>query len=188
MEPREVWRDEERFPRPDHPGPEFHPPAPEAFEDGAFEDEPLTFAAMRRIEYTARLHHMALRAVLQGDFLPPAQLSALKVIIRSPGMSQRELADALHIQRATATVMLQKMEKAGFIDRRPDREDQRVSRIYPTEMAIAQENEKRLAVNDYFQHCFTGLEPEEFRQLEQILSKLGNNIRDVLSAAPLDKE
>lgn len=140
-------------------------------------EEPQSFTALRRIEYIGRIHHMAFGAILQQGALPPAQVGALKIIIRSPGMSQRELADALHIQRATATVMLQKMEKAGYIDRRPDQEDQRVSRIYPTEMAVEFDQENKKAVDAYFESCFQGFLPEDFEALERILTRLGGNIR-----------
>lgn len=150
---------------------EAHPP----------EGEPEPFNAMRRIEYTARIHHMAFGSVLSKDGLPPAQVGAIKAIIRRPGMSQRELADELHIQRATVTIMLQKMEKAGFVDRRPDPEDQRISRIYPTEAAIALEEENKKAVDAYFEACFRGLTPEELHQLAEILTRLGVNIRAILA-------
>ena len=162
-------------------GPVEDIPAPEP---KPHDDEPQTFVALRRIEYIGRLHHMAFRSVLQDHSLPPAQVGALKVIIRNPGMSQRELADALRIQRATATVMLQKMEKAGFIDRRPDQDDQRVSRIYPTQLAITQDSENKKAINAYFDRCFRGLDPQEFLQLESILTKLGSNIREILAEGP----
>lgn len=174
------------------PGPDFEDPhgprdpisTPEA------QDEPEAFIALRRIEYIGRIHHMAFGGVLQRGNLPPAQMGALKVIIRTPGMSQRELADALHIQRATATVMLQKMEKAGYIDRRPDQEDQRVSRIYPTDFALEYDAESKKAVDAYFDKCFQGFQPEEFAMLEQILTKLGGNIRTIMAEGPKapDKE
>lgn len=173
------WEHGPDFDDPHGPGEPI--PTPEAEE---FSNEPETFTALRRVEYISRIHHMAFRSVLQQGSLPPAQVGALKVIIRTPGMSQRELADALHIQRATATVMLQKMEKAGFIDRRPDQEDQRVSRIYPTQMAIVQDAENKKAVEDYFSKCFQDFEPEEFKNLELILAKLGRNIRAVLEERP----
>lgn len=164
-------------------------PIPDPEEEG-FSDEPKTFRFLRYVEYIGRIHHMAFRTVLQESNLPPAQMSAMKFIIRTPGMSQRELADALHIQRATVTVMLQKMEKAGFIDRRPDQEDQRVSRIYPTQMAIIQEAENKKAVDDYFAACFRDFQPEEFEELDHVLKKLGENIRRVLAERPepVDKE
>ena len=103
-------RDEEWGPGPDF-GPPPHPGEKMTIEEQAPpEDEPMSFRLLRRIEYTGRIHHMAFRSILQEDGLPPAQASALRFIIRFPGMSQRELADRLHIQRATVTVMLQKMD------------------------------------------------------------------------------
>lgn len=180
MKPREEdWAPDMGFEGPC--GPEHNIPAPEP---ETFEDEPQSFTTMRRIEYIGRIHHMAFRSVLQNGFLPPAQVGAMKEIIQNPGMSQRELADALHIQRATATVMLQKMEKAGYIDRRPDQDDQRVSRIYPTQLAIDQDSENKKAINAYFDRCFRGLDPQEFFQLESILTKLGSNIREILAEGP----
>ena len=93
------------------PGPDFGPPPPPGKEmpieeQTPPEDEPMSFRLMRRIEYTGRIHHMAFRSILREDGLPPAQASAWRFIIRFPGMIQRELADRLHIQRATVTVML----------------------------------------------------------------------------------
>ncbi len=173
------WEREPGFePRPD---PCENIPNPETEH---FADEPETFTALRHVEYIGRIHHMAFSSVLHKSSLPPAQMGAMKFIIRTPGMSQRELADALHIQRATVTVMLQKMEKAGYIDRLPDPVDQRVSRIYPTQMAIQQDSENNKAVEAYFAACFRDFQPEEFDELERILRKLGSNIRTVLEERP----
>jgi DNA-binding MarR family transcriptional regulator len=107
-------------------------------------------------------------------------MNALKSILRAPGMSQRELADALHIQRATATVMLQKMEKSGYIDRRPDQDDQRIYRIYPTEAAKVLDEESKKAVDNYFSACFRDFTPEELQKLDAVLTKLGKNIQAVI--------
>ena len=148
------------------------------------EDEPTAFRLMRRIEYTGRIHHMAFRSVLQEGGLPPAQASALRIIIRTPGMSQRELADRLHIQRATVTVMLQKMERSGYVDRRPDPMDQRISRIYPTPAAVALDEEDRRAVDGYFSRVFQNFSPEELQHMDALLSRLGQNIRGILEDRP----
>lgn len=172
-----------------HPGPDFGPPPPPGREmpieeQEAPKDEPTSFRLMRRIEYTGRIHHMAFRSILQEDGLPPAQASALRFIIRTPGMSQRELADQLHIQRATVTVMLQKMERAGYVDRRPDPMDQRISRIYPTEMAIAQDEEGKRSIDGYFADVFQGFSTEEQQLMDNMLTRLGANIRGILEATP----
>lgn len=186
MKPQEAgWDRELDFNAPVCPG-----KGPAIEEERPPKDAPGSHTAMRRIEYISRIHHMAFRSVLQKAGLPPAQIGAIQTIIHTPGMSQRELADQLHIQRATVTIMLQKMEKAGFVDRRPDPEDQRISRIYPTKSAIQMEEENRKAVDAYFDACFQGLSPADYRHLEAILTKLGSNIRAILSQtpAPINKE
>lgn len=162
------------------------PPEPMSLEEEPSKDgaEPEGFLAIRRTEYIGRLHHMAFRAMLLQGGLPPAQAGALKTILRTPGMSQRELADALHIQRATATVMLQKMEKAGYIDRRPDPEDQRISRIYPTQAAKALDEEHNKSFNAYFDRCFAGFSQEELDAFQEMLQKLGGNLRAILNDTP----
>lgn len=186
--PEEGWEHGPRFD-------EMPPPAldPEqAFEKDADspEDESPEMTAIRKIEILSRLHHMAFRTLFRKDGLPPAQAGAMRVIVRCPGMSQRELADRLHIQRATATVMLQKMEKAGVIHRRPDPEDQRISRIYPTEAAILQDAETKKAVAAYFERCFTGISPETIHLLDEAMTRIGRNLGEILreNPDPMSKE
>lgn len=173
------WQRDGAFIGPHDPG------QPLSLEEQNDHVEPPTHIAVRRVELVARLHHMAFRGAFPDQSLPPAQAGAMRSIIRNPGMSQRELADALHIQRATATVMLQKMEKAGFVLRKPDQEDQRISRIYPTEAAIEVDEETRKAVDTYFARCFQNFTPEEFELFNSLLLKLGENIREQL---PISKE
>lgn len=161
-------------------------PMPEEVE--TFEGEPESFLAMRRLEYVSRVHHMAFKSRLQDIGIPPAQMGALRTITKFPGMSQRELADKLHIQRATATVMLQKMEKAGLIRRENDREDQRISRIYPSDYALCVDEEHRKSVEAYFDQCFQDISQEEVALLLDILSRLGNRIVQLHSPESLPKE
>ena len=153
-------------------------------EDVSREEDSPGFAAIRRIELLGRLHHMAFRTLLQEGGMSPAQVGAMKDIIRFPGLSQRELADRLHIQRATATVMLQKMEKAGYIDRRPDRTDQRISRIYPTEKAKILEAENQKNVAAYFDRVLSGVEPEEFQIMMRSMEVFRDNLRAIIDENP----
>ncbi len=48
------------------------------------------------------------------------------------GIPQSQLAASMEVEPPTATKMLQRMERAGLIERRPDPEDARVSRVYLT--------------------------------------------------------
>ena len=49
------------------------------------------------------------------------------------GITHSELAHRMRVSPETVTNMLQRMEKTGFVERRPGAEDQRVSRVYLTD-------------------------------------------------------
>jgi MarR family transcriptional regulator, organic hydroperoxide resistance regulator len=80
-----------------------------------------------------RLHFQRVHAILEPLGLHPGQPPVLFALARRGGLKQRELAEQLHIQPATLTVMLKRMEASGYITRRPDPMDLRVSRVFLTE-------------------------------------------------------
>jgi MarR family transcriptional regulator, organic hydroperoxide resistance regulator len=55
------------------------------------------------------------------------------------GIPQSQLAASMEVEPPTATKMLQRMERAGLIERRTDPMDARVSRVYLTERGRALE-------------------------------------------------
>ncbi|MEA3239597.1 MAG: MarR family winged helix-turn-helix transcriptional regulator [Candidatus Bipolaricaulota bacterium] len=58
---------------------------------------------------------------------------ALRQLWRTDGVTQSELAHSLHVAPATVTIALQRMERVGLIERRPDKRDQRVSHVFLTD-------------------------------------------------------
>lgn len=63
----------------------------------------------------------------------PGQIPVLGLVAKKDGLSQRELAKILNIKPPTVNVSVQRLEKAGFLYKKPDEKDQRVTRIYMTE-------------------------------------------------------
>lgn len=62
--------------------------------------------------------------------LTGAQYNVLNVLADSAdGMSQRELSDVLVVDRSNVTGMLDRMQKAGWVQRRDDPADRRVYRV-----------------------------------------------------------
>ena len=55
------------------------------------------------------------------------------------GIPQSQLAASMEVEPPTATKMLQRMERAGLIERKTDPTDARVSRVYLTERGRALE-------------------------------------------------
>jgi MarR family transcriptional regulator, transcriptional regulator for hemolysin len=64
--------------------------------------------------------------------LTRSQWLVLTRLYRRPGASQTELADMLEIDRASAGRMIDRMEKAGWLQRRADGADRRINRLHLT--------------------------------------------------------
>lgn len=83
------------------------------------------------------LHHTRAHQLLEAIGLYRGQPPVLRALWEQEGLTQTDLAERLKITPATMTKMLQRMEKTGFIYRKPDPEDQRISRVYLTEAGRA---------------------------------------------------
>ena len=70
---------------------------------------------------------------MQGLGIYPGQIPVLGMVSKKEGLSQKELAEILRIKPPTVTVSVQRLEKAGFLYKKPDEQDQRIARIYLTE-------------------------------------------------------
>ncbi len=79
-----------------------------------------------------KLHRQRAEALLNEIELHVGQEMLLSGLWEKDGLTQTELADYVMIQPATVTNMLQRLERAGIVERRPDAEDQRISRVYAT--------------------------------------------------------
>src|SRR5512147_378522 len=83
------------------------------------------------------LHRARIQQLFEALGLYQGQPPLLRQLWGQEGLTQTELAERLKLAPATVTKMLQRMEKTGFIARRPDSEDQRISRVYLTEAGRA---------------------------------------------------
>jgi len=63
----------------------------------------------------------------------PAVFSTLTVIRQNPGVRHGALADALRIRRPNMTAMLNALQRAGYVSRRPSAADKRSVALYLTE-------------------------------------------------------
>ena len=84
------------------------------------------------IAQVCRRHHRRAHALLESLGLYHGQPRLLHVLWDQEGCTHSELAERIHVRPATITKMLSRMEEAGFVERRKDPEDHRVSRVYLT--------------------------------------------------------
>jgi MarR family transcriptional regulator, organic hydroperoxide resistance regulator len=112
------------------------------------------------------------------------QTFVLRVLWEQEGLTQTRLAERLDIKPATATKMLQRMEKAGFIDRKPDSSDQRLSRVYLTEKGRTFQNKIENLFKEMNAEVIDGLSPDEQTLLRHLLLKVRKNLQDTTGEKP----
>lgn len=91
----------------------------------------------------------------------------IELIASKPGITQKELGEALGIQPASVSELLMKLERKGLVLRERDETDRRVIRIDLTAEGLA-ETERKEEQTDPFQ----ALSQEEQETLKELLSKL----------------
>jgi MarR family transcriptional regulator, organic hydroperoxide resistance regulator len=105
-----------------------------------------------------------------------SQASVLCKLYAQNGLTQSEIAQQLSIQGATLTDMLQRMEEAGSVTRRRDAEDNRLVRVYLTDMGREKERfimEQFLKLEDAI---FTGFSEDERTVMRQLLNRTLSNM------------
>ena len=104
--------------------------------------------------------------------LHPGQERLLAVLWEEEGLSQSELVGRLSVQPPTVTAALQRLEREGFVTRRADEGNRRVSRVYLTERGRGVESEVRAIFAEAEKHFLTGLPATERRQLVDLLDRI----------------
>ena len=129
------------------------------------------------VAQVGRLHHKRAHALLEELGLYHGQPRLLLALWREEGPTQSELADRLHVTPATITKMLQRMAEAGFVERRRDRADQRVVRVYLTEAGHAVQEQVQYVWAQMEREVLEGFAPEECTQLRDFLLRIRENLK-----------
>lgn len=101
-----------------------------------------------------------------------AQGMVLLGLFREDGVSQSELAAALHVSLPTISNTLQRMERDGWVVRRRDEADQRVLRIYLTDKSKKLRDAAHASFQDLDEELVSVLPPEELEGFRQSLFKV----------------
>ena len=138
--------------------------------------DPQATSVFRAFMRTLHLHRQALLKSLAEQGRSFSQVGCLRVLANNDGMSQRDVADTLHLSRPSVTTMLHAMEEQGLVTRRADERDRRLTRVYLTDAGRELEHEMHAGISDYIKHTVGALAPDEQATLERLLNKLSDNI------------
>jgi len=128
------------------------------------------------------VHHARAHQLLEALGLYRGQPPVLFALWEKEGLTHTELAERLRNTPSTISKMLRRMEHAGFVVRRPDPDDQRVSRVYLTEAGRAIESDVQAAFRKLEDETFLGLSSEQRVLLHCLLQQMRDNLRRAMGS------
>ena len=108
-----------------------------------------------------------------------SQNRILHILAKEGAMTQRALTEHLGIQPGSASEVIGKLEKAGFISRVTSDEDRRTADIRLTDAGKAQAEEQAARQKEKLREMFSALTEEEKASLLKILEKLNISWSDM---------
>jgi DNA-binding MarR family transcriptional regulator len=129
---------------------------------------------------------------LQSLGLTQAQWRAIANVSRTEGMSQAALAECLEIQPITAGRLIDRMEAAGWIERRGHPSDRRAVQLYLTAKCQPIIEEIRARAADTMSDALDGIPASTQRQLFDQLQRIKQNLvaaepKLAAAAPPIDR-
>ena len=141
----------------------------------------------RLLAEICRLRHRRIHAFLGSLGLHRGQPSLLRALWEQEGLTHTELARRLCVQPATITKMVNRMEKAGFLERRPDPTDHRISRVYLTPSGRAIQADVERIWKALEQETFAGFDEEERDLLARFFRRIRENLMQVTEDRRCDR-
>ncbi|OKK22225.1 MarR family transcriptional regulator [Streptomyces sp. CB00455] len=138
-------------------------PVPSAVLDG-----PVSHAISR----VARLHRIAAGRALRELGLHPGQEFLMMHLWDCGAVRQSELIKSVGLDPSTVTKMLQRLEQAGHVRRRPDPCDRRASLVEATDTSRGLLARVRTAWGELERQTLEGLDEAERAELTRLLGKV----------------
>jgi len=136
------------------------------------------------ISRVARLHRATAGRLLRGAGLYPGQEIVLMLLWDTGAVRQSELIKALEVDPSTVTKMLQRLEQAGHVRRRPDPRDGRAVLVEATDKSSGLHDEVTRAWTGLEEHTLAGLSPAERTQLTGLLARVEANLCTEAAGCP----
>jgi DNA-binding MarR family transcriptional regulator len=125
--------------------------------------------------------HFDRRAVRFG--LTRAQWRALKVLHRRPGLRQTELAEFLEMEPIAVGRVIDRLQAAGFVERRADPADRRCWRLYDTQQSHGVIDDMEDIARSIRRDATTGISRDELQQAMATLERMKENLQSLEGAA-----
>lgn len=130
----------------------------------------------------------SMRTVLSRNLLDSGlyagQDGVIAALAETDGMTAGALAQRLGVKAPTMTRTIGRMEAQGFLERRPDADDARLTKVYLTEVGRSTIDRIAMSATACDQQATQGFSEKEIRTLVRLLKAIDGN----LQAADIDAE
>lgn len=118
--------------------------------------------------------HFDRRAVKFG--LTRAQWRATKMLYHREGLRQTELAEFLEMEPIAVGRVIDRLQAAGFVERRPDPKDRRAWRLYTTAQARVIIGDMELIGRGLRKDATRDIDPAELQQALAVIGRIKDNL------------
>ncbi len=108
--------------------------------------------------------------------LTRAQWRALKRLSHSEGMTQSDLAEMIEMEPIAVGRVIDRLQKAGFVERRADPNDRRAWRLYLTARAHAVVDDMDSISSGLFRDAQKGIAAAELKTMISVLGRMKDNL------------
>jgi MarR family transcriptional regulator for hemolysin len=118
--------------------------------------------------------------------LTRAQWRALKRVHHGEGITQIELAEFLEMEPIAVGRVIDRLQKAGFIERRADPRDRRVWRLHLLPKAHAVVDDMEQIASELLRQAQRGVSAAEMKSMMNVLARMKDNLNalDDVPASP----
>jgi DNA-binding MarR family transcriptional regulator len=133
---------------------------------------------------TARLLSRRFDQRVKSIGLTRAQCQALAYLARNEGINQTGLAELMDIECISLARLVDRMEQAGWVERRADPTDRRARLLFMTEKARPVFARIRALGQETRREALAGLAPEDAERLLDLLLQVRANLSERSEGAP----
>ncbi len=125
---------------------------------------------------TYRAFVRALEKRLRNTEISPAQFIALAHLTALGAMPQAELAGYLSTSPVSVVRLIDRMERDGWVERKPSAEDRRVNLVVPTARTEAIWGELSDHAKELVEHAYRGINKKELESVKKTLRRIRDNL------------
>ncbi|KGI77134.1 MarR family winged helix-turn-helix transcriptional regulator [Oleiagrimonas soli] len=118
--------------------------------------------------------------------LTRAQWRALKCLHLRQGIRQSELAEFLEMEAIAVGRVIDRLQAAGFVERRADPNDRRCWRLYPTERANAVAEDMEEIAHGLREDATRDIDMQDLQHMIDVLTRIKENLQALDGGAEAD--